>query len=216
MTKYYSIILIISSFVLFSCKNAGDNPVSTIDPQIQNSFIPLAVGNKWVYIDSVITTQYGLHDTTSNILVKVDSVSIISKWTYKNYTLFGQNYSSIDILGWFGFSILVRNDSVFNARLLKTEDFRDSLEMELLYPMPPTQGEVDYGNGYYASMHKNKINTLVGIFDEYYLFAYESHDSTFVVPKVGVVKRVTDYMDTRLYPTRTRRITNLIRYNIVP
>lgn len=212
MKKCHFIVLIIFSICWAACKNSNNNPVAPINFQNKGPLIPLDVGNIWVYVDSVTTTTYGSLDTVSSLHVSFDSVAILNKWIFGKDTLYIPTYS----VNFIWPKVVERNDSVFSADVIGTSDGHDSLVLTLAYFIPPVNGEVKYRDNYFASAHENKLKTLVGSFDKYCVYAYHGapFDSTYIVPKVGIVRKVSDYMDTRLYPRRTKKITNLIHYSL--
>jgi hypothetical protein len=140
-------------------------------------------------------------------------MSILNKVYSGNYIVYQRG--TADNIFLLGHYIYINGDSVISAQSIGPWGPQSK---ELMYFIPPDDGRINYKSDFYATMHEQTLNTLVGKFNKYYVNAndYYFYDSTYIVPNVGIVRRVTDTKNTRLYPTETKHIINLIRYSVKP
>lgn len=210
MNNSLTVIFVSLNLFFFSC-NEQIIQTPDKDPWFESTLIPLEVGNQWIYIDSVLTTTIYRGDTTTTLNVSTDTLIIVSSRLHRGDTIYTPNEYTFPLHLYL--SILERNDSVFEVQGV---DPNWNLILNFRYFAPLMDGEFEIYPGYIASRQNKILNTKVGTFPMYYLYLEEGRDSTFIVPKVGIVKRVNVYTENRIYQLTTIHTSTLIGYLLNP
>jgi hypothetical protein len=203
--------ILIVSLVFFvalgiSCKDIGNE--ATGPPE--SGLIPAAIGNKWVYLDTYATQN--VHRTT------LDSTVIHSVKTIDGHLWWEPTHGSMGPDATTFLFPVFRNDA---GRVLarRTDSYGSVPYLSVVF-ITPTPIETEYSitfGGDAAALYKARLclDTLltnVGAFSPYALYyngPWEA-DSIFLVPELGVVKRVRH---GEPYSTFTLT-SDLVRYNL--
>ena len=207
-------MVVLSALFIPSCKEHLSEP--KLAPQIESPILPIAVGNQWVYVDSVITISYNIFVTPwpgidTSITVSVDTIRIVATWTYAHqmFYVLDRTLYKFPISTYF----FERNDSIYGLGGVYTSD---SIGLILNLIAPPQQGTATFATpegGVSASTRNVPLNTPVGMFESHYLYI-NGDDSIYVVPTVGVVRVRGEAVNTHTF-IRSITFLNLISYTII-
>ncbi len=148
MKKYILFIFVISLF-LFSCKKEKDDPISKNNNAILDSYMPLAVGNYWIY-QSVMVDTNGIE----TINPKLDSVYVSSDtlingklyyhiwgltfFNYPTYNYYARDSSEffVGLKGALGFAPNYYKDTLINTVPNYYINYRYSIPKDTLITVP--------------------------------------------------------------------------------
>jgi hypothetical protein len=204
--RWVSALLTIVVGLGLSCRDFGEEP----GPPHETGLIPAAVGNTWVYVDTYVNQGILRTSVDSTVIVSMYRLGGIIWWEPKRVM---NNPAATTFL----FS-LFRNEG---GRVLTINtDSYGGIPYESVVFVTPTVIESEYGiltGGdsyliYRAKLCQDTLFTQSGTFSPYALYYYgpSEPDSIFVVPNVGVVKRIRHGQ-----PFDTWTVTSeLVRYKI--
>jgi hypothetical protein len=188
MKERRKLVVSLALFVVLglSCEDIGNEP--TGPPE--SGLIPAAIGNKWVYLDTYTTQNY--HGTT------LDSTFVLSAKLLEGHWWWEPRQGNLGPDATIFLFPIFRNDR--GRVLTRRTDSNGSVPYVSEVFITPTPIETEYGIAvggdatlfYKARLCIDTLFTNVGAFSPYALYCDGPWrgDSIFLVPNLGVVKRV--------------------------
>jgi hypothetical protein len=192
--------ILIVFLLLFGCK---ENP--TMNQQsVEYTFFPAAVGNQWLYVDS-------MNSTVNTTITKIISSNVDSNgflwWNIEN-----QSFAT----GFLGDKVVIRNDSIFSLQF--TRGGPSYLGLLLVPPRDTTftfyRDGGDVGFEIRVTRGQETYQIPAGSFNNWASYVFSSvleTDSIIVAPKIGILSRTFTGIE---YPGRPafRHYSILLNY----